>query len=265
MGEPGPSTPSPGLDPQLQRALAEAARAPRLLVASDFDGTLAPIVEDPGAARPDPAGLAALVALGAVAGTRVALVSGRARTDLARLSGAPAVVHLVGSHGAEVDEDFADGISPAATELLSRLTDELTALVDRSPGVGLETKPSSVAVHVRGAEPDVAEQTLTTVRTGPASWDGVHVTEGKAVIELAVLAADKGSALALLRGGSSDTVTVFLGDDVTDEKGFARLEDSDVGVKVGAGQTLAAHRVAGTPEVTAILELLLAERRRSSG
>ena len=46
-------------------------------------------------------------------------------------------------------------------------------------------KPASVAVHVRRAEHAVAEQVLAQVRSGPATWDGVQVTEGKAVIELA--------------------------------------------------------------------------------
>lgn len=271
MGEPGVSgpdvsAPSPGLDPELQRALVVIARAPRLLVTSDFDGVLAPLVDDPQASRPDPAALAALVALADLPGTSVGLVSGRARADLVRLSGAPSSLHLVGSHGAEVDDEFAGEIDDDASALLQRLGTELGRLVDDRPGAHLETKLSSIAVHVRRAEPTVGAEVLDAVRLGPATWDGVHVTEGKAVIELAVLEADKGVALTRLREALDPTApALYLGDDVTDERAFARLGPADVGVKVGAGETLAAHRVAGTAEVTALLELLLAERRRSGG
>lgn len=260
------SAPAPGLDPELQRALVVIARAPRLLVTSDFDGVLAPLVDDPQASRPDPAALAALVALAELPGTSVGLVSGRARADLARLSGAPPTLHLVGSHGAEVDDEFAAGIDDDARALLERLGNELGRLVGDHRGAHLETKPSSIAVHVRRAEPAVGGEILDAVRRGPASWDGVHVTEGKAVIELAVLQADKGVALTQLREALDPAApALYLGDDVTDERAFARLSPDDVGVKVGAGETLAAHRVAGTAEVTALVELLLAERRRSAG
>lgn len=258
------SAPAPGLDPELQRALVVVARAPRLLVTSDFDGVLAPLVDDPEASRPEPAALAALVALAELPGTSVGLVSGRARADLARLSGAPPTLHLVGSHGAEVDDSFVGGIDAAARDRLERLGLELARLVDGATGVHLETKPSSVAVHVRRAEEEVGARVLAAVHSGPATWDGVHVMQGKSVVELAVLTADKGVAVAALRAAlDAGAPAVYLGDDVTDERAFARLVTGDVGVKVGAGDTLAGHRVAGTAEVVALLELLLAERHRS--
>src|SRR3954467_10671606 len=83
----------------LREGLRSVARTPRLLVTSDFDGTLAPIVNHPGDARPLPAAATALRALADLPGTTAALISGRALRDLAVLSGLSAPVHLVGSHG----------------------------------------------------------------------------------------------------------------------------------------------------------------------
>jgi trehalose-phosphatase len=249
------------LPAQLRRALIQLARTPRLLVACDYDGTLAPIVEDPDKALPRAESVGALRALAGLTGTTAAVISGRALRDLAILSRLPAEVHLVGSHGSEFDVGFVHELPSTATELLLRLTSELEKLVTNADGVALEVKPASVAVHVRRAEPTVGGQVLDAVRTGPATWAGVHVTEGKAVIELAVVRTDKGQALDVLRHQVGATAAVFVGDDVTDERAFARLHGPDLGIKVGPGKTLARYRIADTDEVAIALAFLLEERR----
>ena len=111
----------------------------------------------------------------------------------------------------------------------------------------LENKPAAIVVHVRGAEPAVAERVLDAVRTGPAQLPGVESTEGKAVLEMAVVQVSKGAAIDTLRGRLGADAVLFVGDDVTDETAFARLRPGDVGVKVGEGDTAAGYRV-GTPE-----------------
>ena len=98
---------------ELRRALAQLARTPRLLVACDYDGTLAPIVPDPQRAVPLPETVTALRALAALPATTTAVISGRALRDLAVLSRLPAEVHLVGSHGSEFDVGFVHGLTPA--------------------------------------------------------------------------------------------------------------------------------------------------------
>jgi hypothetical protein len=142
-----------------------------------------------------------------------------------------------------------------------RLAGELETLVDGVLGVGLEIKPASIAVHVRRAEPDEGQRVLDTVRQGPASWPGVSVTEGKAVIELAVIATDKGQALDVLRHEAGASAAVFVGDDVTDERAFARLAGPDVGIKVGTGESAAAFHVADPQAVATVLAFLVEERR----
>jgi trehalose-phosphatase len=247
----------------LQQAVTRLARTPRLLVAADYDGTLSPIVADPALAVPRPESIQALRSLATLPDTTVGVISGRALQDLAALSGLSDQVRLIGSHGAEFDPGFAHALDDQAQTLRRRLESDLENLVGRMPGVFLETKPASVAVHVRRAEPQIGESALETVRSGPARWEGVHVTEGKAVIELAVVDTDKGEALDILRREADATATLFVGDDITDEKAFARITGSDVGVKVGSGQSLAEYSVPDTGDVAVMLGQLLADRRDS--
>lgn len=245
------------LPTDLVRALDAAAATSRLLVASDFDGTLAPIVNDPDDARPLPAAAAALTQLAQYPATAVALISGRALSVLRELSGAPATVHLVGSHGAEFDTGFAHDVDAA---LLARIIAALDAIAEGRPGVTVETKLASAAIHVRNASPADGEAALAEAREVSQEWDA-HATEGKAVLEFAVVSTDKGEAVDILRDQTSATAVVFLGDDVTDEKAFRRMRDGDVGVKVGPGESLAAYRVSSPEEVAEVLAHLRDARR----
>ncbi|MFD0785234.1 trehalose-phosphatase, partial [Micromonospora azadirachtae] len=113
------------MDPELRTAIGRIARVPQLLIACDYDGTLAPIVEDPSKAVPLPESVAAIRAMAAMPQTTVAVVSGRALRDLAALSRLPSEVHLVGSHGSEFDIGFVERLSPELIEIRSRLRDAL--------------------------------------------------------------------------------------------------------------------------------------------
>ncbi|MDT5108002.1 MAG: trehalose 6-phosphate phosphatase [Mycobacterium sp.] len=245
------------LPADLIRALDGAAATPRLLVASDFDGTLAPIVNNPADARPLPRAADALIALAGLPSTTTALVSGRALSTLRELSSMPRPVHLVGSHGAEFDTGFTDRIDG---ELLERIAAELTAIAANRPGVTVEPKPASVALHVRNASAADGREALDAARAAAQAWDA-ELTTGKAVLEFAVISTDKGEAIDIIRDRDDATAVVFFGDDVTDEKAFRRMRDGDVGVKVGPGDTLAAYRVKSPEDVATALTYLL-ERRR---
>jgi trehalose 6-phosphate phosphatase len=244
------------LPPDLQHALTTAAGVPRLLVTSDFDGTLAPIVNNPADARPLAEAAAALVELAGLPSTAAALISGRGLDTLRSLSSMPNSVHLVGSHGAEFATGFSHDIDKS---MLQTIFDTLSSIAAESPGATVELKPASVALHVRNASPADAEAALERARDESTSWDA-QLTEGKAVLEFAVISTDKGEAVDILRQQHDADAVVFFGDDVTDEKAFRRLRDGDVGVKVGPGETLATFRI-GTPEdVATALEFLLDAR-----
>ena len=244
------------LDAALRRALAEAARAARLLVACDYDGTLAPVTADPRCVLPSPQAVGALRSLACQPDTTAAVISGRALRELAAMSRLPSEVHLVGSHGTEFDIGFLHGLGEQARLLHRELVRTLHAIAGGAQGVLLEVKPASVAVHLRQADPAAAGRVLAEVRSGPGTWHGIQATGGDAVLELSVVRADKGEALEALRHSSGATAVVFLGDDLSAEEVFVRLSGPDLGIKVGPGSTLAAYRIDGTAEVAAALSLL---------
>jgi trehalose 6-phosphate phosphatase len=245
----------------LEQALARLAREPHLLVACDYDGTLAPIVDVPGEARPRRESVAALRALAALGDTSVAVISGRSLHDLAALSRLPEEIHLVGSHGTEFDVGFARALTAEALALRDRVTDDLHAIASKRPGVLVEHKPAGAALHYRQASEEDAAAAVAAVREGPARLPGVHAREGKQVIELAVVDADKGYALDAIRHQVGATAAVFVGDDITDEDAFSRLTGPDLGIKVGTGPTFATQRVDGPEDVARLLARLHASRQ----
>ena len=192
------------------------------MVACDYDGTMAPIVANPDDARPLMESAAALRSLAALPSTTAALISGRALRDLATLSRMPAEVHLVGSHGSEFDTGFVHAIDDAAKALLGKIKDALSAIAAEYPGVAVEIKPASVALHVRNADSADADEALKKAHAASKHWDA-QITEGKAVAEFAVIQTDKGQALDILRHQNGASAAVFVGDDVTDEIGRAHV------------------------------------------
>jgi trehalose 6-phosphate phosphatase len=244
---------TPLADPpaDLTGAVAALARRRPLLVASDYDGVLAPLVGDPSAAVPLPGVGLALERLAAHDGVVVALVSGRGVADLRAVSGFEGPYRWIGSHGAEYD-------GPLTGELAARrgaLADRLAPLVAAVPGARLEVKPASVAVHVRQVTDRAAAAALLE-QADAAADPSLTKKPGKEVLELAVTDADKGSALLRLRDDVGAVATVYLGDDRTDEDAFRALSPDDLTVKVGEGETAARYRVADPAAVVVLLETL---------
>lgn len=250
----GPAAPLPSpvrLPAALTAALTELARQRPLLVASDYDGVLAPLVGDPSAAVPESGAAEALGRLAAHEDVVVALVSGRGVADLQTVSGFAGPYRWIGSHGAEYG-------GPLSGELASRrdaLAERLAPLVAAVPGARLEVKPASVAVHVRQVIDRAAAAALIE-QADAAADPSLTKKPGKEVLELAVTDADKGSALLRLRDDLGAAATLYLGDDRTDEDAFRALSPGDLTVKVGEGETVARHRVADPAAVVVLLDTL---------
>ena len=248
---------TPDLTPELAEALRRAAATPNLVVACDYDGTLAPFTDDPTRAHPAPRAIATLARLAELPRTTVALLSGRNRAALAEVSGATAPVVLVGSHGSEWEGGFDAPLDDDDNALLARLHTELGEIAQSTAGAHVESKPTAAVLHVRPVEDLAARERATAqAMAGPATLDGVFVTQGKNVVEIAVREASKGAAIERLVEQAGAEVAIFIGDDVTDERGFARLRPQDVGIKVGEGETAAGHRVADIPAVVRLLGTL---------
>jgi trehalose 6-phosphate phosphatase len=249
-----------GLDRALVGSLREIARVPRLLVALDFDGTLAPEVDDPEQARALPEARAAVLNLLELAATRVALVSGRSLASLEAVSDLPDSTLLVGSHGVEIRLDHpGDPVSLDTTELhqVDVLNEVLGEVADSFDQVWLESKPAGFALHTRLASDHNSRVAhLVAMSEATAEIDNLKVRKGKDVLEFSVRSATKGEALEHLRTYTNANAVFYAGDDLTDEDAFAALGPDDFGLKSGAGETLAAHRVAGPKQVAQVLALL---------
>ncbi|PPF21050.1 trehalose-phosphatase [Rathayibacter sp. AY1A7] len=255
---------SEGVPERLAAALRELAATERLLVALDFDGTLAPEVDDPARARALPEAREAVLRLLALPGTRVALVSGRALGSLEEVSQLPDEALLVGSHGIEIrldPEEDAVRLDDDELEKVGVLEDVLKGIARGIDNVWIEDKPAGFALHTRLAtERHSRVAHVVALSEARAEVQGVTVREGKNVLEFSVRSTTKGEAVQHLRRYTGATAVLYAGDDVTDEDAFAVLGSGDVGIKSGEGTTAASYRVRG-PEQVAHALLLLADLR----
>ena len=245
------------------RAMHDPAlgRPPPLLptdhgVLLDFDGTLVDLVDRPDAVVVDPALAALIRRLRSTFTGRVALVSGRSVAQLeAMLGEAVDDVALVGSHGAEVRMGPRHEQPDRPQALTSAEESIRTAFAGRD-GVVVEVKSLGVAVHYRMA-PD-AETAARALVQRLASEHGLAVQEGKMMVELRTAGHDKGSGIAALmrQAPFAGSVPVFVGDDVTDEAGFAMARAlGGFGVLVGPARATAARfRLDNVAAVRAWLE-----------
>lgn len=253
------------LDPQLRSALKRLAAAESLLIALDFDGTIAPPADDPDDARSLPTARAAALDLVSEPGVTVALVSGRAIDSLLRVTNAPPEVILSGSHGAEYvvnGELTRPALSAEQQTSLADLSMILERVSGDVPGSWVETKAFGFALHTRLSLPDEATAANERARRETSVIAGLTVREGKNVLEFSVTATTKADAIRHLRELAGATGVFFAGDDVTDEDGFAALTETDVGVKVGRPPTRAGHTIESLEAMPAVLSTLVEFRRR---
>lgn len=197
------------------------------LIALDFDGTLAPIVERPQDARLAAGADDVLQALAARVGT-LAVISGRAADEVVALGGLGGVAGLrvVGHYGLQRWRDGQlDSPVPAAGVDLAR--DRLPALLAGAPeGVYVEDKRHSVAVHTRpAAAPQQALDDLAPALRELAVATGLEAVPGRFVIELRPPGVDKGAALRELVAEVGAATVIYIGDDVGDLPAFRAVAE----------------------------------------
>ncbi|GGI95460.1 trehalose-phosphatase [Pseudarthrobacter scleromae] len=251
------------LTPELREAIREIAGTEHLLVAMDFDGTMAPIVGHADDARPLPRSAAAFAGLAVLPRTTTALISGRALASLRAVASPPVNTLLIGSHGAEAwlgPGSTGLTLEPEQKALLAEVRAVLEDIVKEAPGTMLEDKPAGVVLHTRLAPDDVADDAVAAARSVLQERKGVFLKDGKRVLETSVVNASKGEGVTFLRQITGATGVLFAGDDTTDEDALARLEPGDVGVKVGLDFTQAQYRVEAPVHVAELLEVLLQQR-----
>ena len=215
-----------------------------LLVVLDYDGTLAPIVARPEDARPQPGAPEALARL--VERHAVAVLTGRRSQDVRAFLALPDLT-VVGLHGMEWPGEQSVPADRATVE-------GIVASLPQFEGRRLEDKGATLAVHYRATPEELApgvEAALAAVPVPP----GWNVVAGKKVREFRPAGFGKGQALDRLARSHPRRHPVFVGDDVTDEEGFETIRRlGGVGIKVGDGATLAAHRVGSPADVVRLIE-----------
>jgi trehalose 6-phosphate phosphatase len=203
--------------PTAIEALAAQPAAAALVL--DFDGVLAPIVEEPETSAMPERVAVSLAQLAASLGT-VAVISGRPAGFLTSRVRVPGI-RLLGSYGMEQVKDGNGQLSPAAAGWLVAVDsalEELASLLGTLPGVRIEAKPVSVAVHWRQApDRDAAAAAVEEATARVAAATGLRLEPGKLVSELRPpIDVDKGSAVAALIREARPAVTVYAGDDLGD-------------------------------------------------
>lgn len=235
-------------------ALTLVARAEKLLVVSDFDGTLAGLANDPYQVPVNQTSISALNGLNDLPRTDAVILSGRHREGLQRAAGDVGNLRLVGSHGADGIE-----LTREQQQQLDRLTEQLEALAETALGAFVEYKPVHRVLHYRRVDPVLHEGLVERARA--LATEGIHLTHGKCIEEFSVLDVTKGTWITNAREEYEATAVVFFGDDVTDENGMRALGPNDLGIRVGEGDTLAHLRITDLEAVAEVLSELLQMRR----
>ncbi len=236
-------------------ALATLLEGGRHALFLDFDGTLVELAPTPDTIAPAPELALRLEGLAQRLGGALALVSGRAISDIEAHIG-PVRVAAAGSHGSDLRRADGSGLGKGAHAMPKALEAALRGFAGQE-GLDYEHKPHGGALHYRsnpakgGAADAFAEQI--------ADEYGWQVQRGKCVVEVIAGGADKGSAVeALMQEPEFAGCTpIFIGDDLTDEAGFAAaLRLGGFGILVGEReQTCAARALATVTQVHTWLEL----------
>jgi trehalose 6-phosphate phosphatase len=213
-----------------------ALRVAEIALFLDVDGTLLEIEREPGAVHVPERLCAILAELNQATDGALALVSGRSLTQLDCLF-SPLRLSAAGLHGLE-RRNLQSGTvrSEPDPAVFEPLRARLNAFADRHPGVLLEDKELTLALHYRKA-PELAQEAMAVARDAVAASKGALVLlEGKMVLELKPPGCDKGQAIAAFmeeppfRGHRP----VFAGDDLTDEAGFAIINRlGGISIRIG--------------------------------
>jgi trehalose 6-phosphate phosphatase len=218
----------------------------------DLDGTLFEIRTTPQAVRRRPAELELVSRLAAASGGAVALISGRSLAKIDRLF-SPLKPAAAGQHGAEW-RDAQGNLHEIqlSKKSLKQAAEIIGAFAARYEGLLFENKGLSMALHYRLA-PHLAEAAQAVVREAAAALGGaLEMQQGKMVAELKPAGHDKGRAIGefMREPPFAGRVPLFIGDDLTDEHGFAVVNRmGGHSVKVGEGESAARWRLASPAAV----------------
>ena len=229
----------PHAEDMIADLLERRRSAGRMLVALDFDGTLAPIVERPGDAALLEGLDQPLRRLAGRADTVAAIVSGRGLVDVRARVGI-SDMYYAGNHGFEIEGPGVDRTHPEAERArpaLEACVDALEKALADEPGTEVEDKRWTLSIHYRGAREPGAEERVRAAVHEHCRGRGLRITSGKKIFEIRPdVDWHKGRATQFLLdtvAGGDGVPAIFIGDDRTDEDAFAVVREIGGGIVVG--------------------------------
>ena len=234
----------------IDETAARLKHSARILVASDYDGTLSHLVDHPSMAVLAPGAPRVIADIAELhPRVRLAFLSGRSLEDLEpRLGIVPDNVVLAGNHGLEVSGARMDWTHPAgvsARPQLAGLAETLQERLGSIAGVEIEDKGASLTLHYRRMAPSDLPM-LHEIVDGLVIPGQLRMHKGNKVFEFRPRVNwNKGMAIRRImrRFGIPDEAVVYLGDDLTDEDVFRELEPSAITVHVGSGSDRSSARL----------------------
>lgn len=260
--DPNPSStlsPLP-IESRLSRIERRLASVDRVLLCLDFDGTLAPHVDDPDAAELTDDNRQILALLDQQSALDIAIVSGRALDDVKDRIGIDGLTYA-GNHGLESDlwTEGESTVHPHVEQYRSTIENvcEELAHLDIS-GLEVENKEATATVHYRNADiaPDVIEERVASIVEEKGGKD-LQFVSGTEIVEIRpAIDWNKGHAVRQFEERcQGDCLTIYIGDDTTDEDAFRAIAPDGISIYVGTdGDTEATYHVLDVDGVTAFLE-----------
>ena len=241
----------------------------KVLLLTDFDGTLSPIAPTPDLAVLPSLAKNALIKLSAAKNTVAGVISGRSLREIKRTTGIKGLIYA-GNHGLEIEGRGLKKIVPvpaATRSALIKIRRSLKGALLKYKGVIIEDKGVSLSVHYRLAGQRDILEVIKDVKLAAAPFlrkKQVRLAKGKKIVEIRpYLKWNKGHAVNWIRralkakGSGQDYFTVYMGDDITDEDAFKALRSAGLAVKIGSkAGSRASETLADTGKAGRFLALL---------
>jgi trehalose-phosphatase len=231
-----------------KKVSAKIKNSPYLLLLSDFDGTLCPIVSHPDLVKVDEKILHLLKRLNKVKGVVLGFVSGRPVVDVKKELNLNNV-YYVGNHGLEIKKPRSSRIEIQAKKeiaevlkVFKQLKPILKKKINHFKGVWMEDKKYSLTIHYRQAAKEDTSSVIRIINEIIAEAENrelIRVTRGKKVFELRPpFNQNKGTAVQKLKKiySKKKALMIYLGDDVTDEDVFKVMDREDIGIHIGSNK-----------------------------
>lgn len=225
----------------------EVRAAQGVLVFLDYDGTLVPIRPTPERARLSPERKKILTGLARLPRFNAGLLTGRSLKDIRKAAGIPGLFYAA-NYGLVIVTPQKQWVHPEAksrVSLLKRMLPRLRRLESEFPGVRIEDKTWTVAIHYRQhhRKPEVLRKKLEQIIS--ARLRGFELKTGKKVFEVyPAVKWDKGRALLKVQemlGYQKAPLVIFVGDDRADEEAFRQMRKTDLAAVVGRREKTAAR------------------------